>query len=106
MNKVYACIDGLALSGALGAAGGAASVFGVRRASDFLQKATMWLGVVFVVLCVMANLFFLPNGAVAPSAIQTGRAVVPSTGPRMPMQSAPAAGHPNTPPPAGGQPGT
>src|SRR4051812_38911044 len=62
--------DGLA--GALGAPGSVGAVFGVRRASDFLQKTTIWLGALFVVLCLFANLFFLPREGSGPSAVQTG----------------------------------
>jgi preprotein translocase subunit SecG len=95
--------DGLA--GALGAPGSVGAVFGVRRASDFLQKTTIWLGAAFVVLCVLANLFFLPNGSNAPSAVQTGKVPTPTTQQAPPQQrqqqSAPAV-----PQPAGGQPGT
>src|ERR1700733_2218807 len=64
--------DGLA--GALGAPGSVGAVFGVRRASDFLQKTTIWMGGIFVVLCIIVNLFFLPNGSSAPSAVQGGKA--------------------------------
>src|SRR5579872_5902452 len=41
------------LSGALGGPGSVGAVFGVRRASDFLQKTTIWLGGAFVVLCII-----------------------------------------------------
>src|ERR1043165_1628348 len=64
--------DGLA--GALGAPGSVGAVFGVRRASDLLQKATMWLGGIFVGLCIIANLFFLPREGTGPSAVQNGPA--------------------------------
>lgn len=94
------------LSGALGAPGGAAATFGVRRASDFLQKATMYLGGAFVILCIIANLFFLPNGNAGPSAVQTGRAVVPSAPSNRMPSSAPAASQPAAQQPAGAQPGT
>lgn len=89
------------LSGALGGPGSVGAVFGVRRASDFLQKATMWLGGIFVVLCIVANLFFLPTSGSRPSAVQSGPA--PSTQAVPAAPSAPAA---QAPAPAGGQPGT
>jgi preprotein translocase subunit SecG len=92
---------GNGLSGGLGAPGSAGAVFGVRRASDFLQKSTMWLGVAFVVLCLIANLLFLPRASTMPSAVQSGRAVVPTMPQRVPSQSAPAVTAP-----AGAQPGT
>ncbi|MDP4200648.1 MAG: preprotein translocase subunit SecG [Bacteroidota bacterium] len=88
------------LSGALGAPGSVGAVFGVRRASDFLQKTTIWLGGIFVVLCVLANLFFLPRESTIPSAVQTGNA--PVTQPAPQRQSAPSA--PAVP--SGAQPGT
>lgn len=94
--------DGLA--GALGAPGSVGAVFGVRRASDFLQKTTIWLGGIFVALCILANLFFLPSEGKGPSAVQGGKAPTPTTQqapPQQRQQSAPAV-----PQPAGGQPGT
>lgn len=89
------------LSGALGAPGSVGAVFGVRRASDFLQKTTIWLGSIFVVLCIFANLFFLPREGNVPSAVQTGQVPVAQPGPSRPAQapSAPAV-------PSGAQPGT
>lgn len=90
------------LSGTLGGPGSVGAVFGVRRASDFLQKATMWLGGIFVILCIAANLFFLPTSGSRPSAVQSGP--VPTTQQAVPAApSAPAA---QAPAPAGGQPGT
>ena len=88
------------LSGALGAPGSVGAVFGVRRASDFLQRTTIGLGAAFIVLCLLANIFFLPSSASIPSAVSTGRAVVPPSGNPM-QQSAPAVQQP-----AGAQPGT
>lgn len=91
--------DGLA--GALGAPGSVGAVFGVRRASDFLQKTTIWLGASFAVLCILANLFFLPREGTAPSAIQGGKTPTAQPAPRQSAPSAPAA-----PAPAGAQPGS
>ncbi len=91
------------LSGALGGPGSVGAVFGVRRASDFLQKTTIWLGGAFVVLCVIANLFFLPSASNRPSAVQGGQAPTPAAqqAPPISPRSAPAPGGP-----AGAQPGT
>ena len=91
--------DGLA--GALGGPGSVGAVFGVRRASDFLQRTTIWLGVAFVALCIIANLFFLPSSGRAPSAVQTGNAIIPKAQQAPPVRSAPAVQQP-----AGAQPGT
>jgi preprotein translocase subunit SecG len=92
------------LSGTLGGPGSVGAVFGVRRASDFLQKTTIWLGGSLVVLCIIANLFFLPTAGSRPSAVQSGQAPTPATQQAPPAQqpSAPAAPPSN----AGGQPGT
>jgi preprotein translocase subunit SecG len=89
------------LSGALGAPGSVGAVFGIRRASDFLQKTTIWMGGAFVVLCILVNLFFLPTDSKLPSAVAGGKAPTAQQAPQRqaPAQSAPAA-------PSGAQPGT
>ncbi len=96
------------LSGSLGGPGSVGAVFGVRRASDFLQKTTIWMGGAFVVLCIFVNLFFLPTDSKLPSAVAGGKAPTPQQAPQAqqaPARSAPAA--PSGPAaPAGGQPGT
>ncbi len=99
------------LSGALGAPGSVGAVFGVRRASDFLQKTTIWLGASFVVLCIFANLFFLPTDNKIPNVVSGGKA--PSSQQAQPQQpaarpatSSPAAPAGPPPAPAGAQPGT
>ena len=99
------------LSGTLGGPGSVGAVFGVRRASDFLQTTTIWMGGAFVVLCIFANLFFLPTESKIPNAVSGGKA--PSAQQQQqqqapqqrqaPAQSAPAAG-PSGPPPGAGQP--
>lgn len=50
--------------GLAGSFGGAnlGAVFGVRRTSDFLTKATQWLAAIFMVLALVINLWFLPRG--------------------------------------------
>ena len=92
------------LSGALGGPGSVGAVFGVRRASDFLQKSTIWLGGIFVGLCILANLFFLPTAGSRPSAVQSGQAPVPAAQQAPRQQAAPSG--PAAPAPAGAQPGT
>jgi preprotein translocase subunit SecG len=90
------------LSGTLGGPGSVGAVFGVRRASDFLQRTTIWLGGAFVVLCIIANLLFLPSESSVPSAVQGGQAPAAQQAPAAPARpSAPAV-----PSNAGGQPGT
>jgi len=92
------------LSGTLGGPGSVGAVFGVRRASDFLQRTTIWLGAAFVVLCVVANLLFLPTEGSRPSAVQSGQAPMPAAQQAPPAAQRPSA--PAVPANAGGQPGT
>ena len=72
------------------AGGSMGTVFGVRRTADFLSKATAYLAIAFVGLCLITNLFFLPGkqGA-ADSIIQRGS---PTSVPKpAPPRSQPAA---------------
>lgn len=77
------------LSAAMGG-GNIGNVFGVRRASDFLSKATTYLAGSFIVLALVINLFFLPGkGKTAESVIQSGQqSSVPA--PQIPTQTQPA----------------
>ena len=79
--------------GLAGSLGGSSmgTVFGVRRTSDFLSKSTMYLAAVFVFMCLVINIFFLPGkGATNESVIQRGAA--PAGSPRpIPPSSQPAA---------------
>ncbi len=63
--------------GLAGSFGGAniGTVFGVRRTSDFLTKATQWLAGIFMVLALVINLWLLPRGN------QTRQSVIQSTAP-------------------------
>lgn len=73
------------------AGGSMGTVFGVRRTADFLGKATGYLAFVFLLLCLVINIFFLPTGTSAgtESVIQSG---TPTTAPRpVPPTSQPAA---------------
>ncbi|MDD5464645.1 MAG: preprotein translocase subunit SecG [Candidatus Moranbacteria bacterium] len=66
--------------------GNIGSVFGVRRASDFLSKATSYLAGAFIILSLAINLFFLPGkGKTAESVIQSGQSSTPA--PQIPAQS-------------------
>jgi preprotein translocase subunit SecG len=61
--------------GLAGSFGGAnlGTVFGVRRTSDFLTKATQWLAGIFIVLALVINLWLLPKGEQKrESVIQSG----------------------------------
>jgi preprotein translocase subunit SecG len=51
-------------NGLAGSFGGSniGAVFGVRRTSDFLTKATQWLAGVFLVMALLINLWLLPRG--------------------------------------------
>lgn len=83
------------LAGAFGGAG-FGTVFGIRRTADFLSKATITLGAIFILLAIIINLFFLPGKtpeSVRESVIQQrAKSVPPVTVPStQPGQSQPAA---------------
>ncbi len=60
------------LAGSFGG-GQVSTVFGVRRTADFLSKATTYLAIAFVALCLVINFFFLPGKATnVESIIQKG----------------------------------
>jgi preprotein translocase subunit SecG len=79
--------------GLAGSFGGSSmgTVFGVRRTADFLSRATTILATVFIALCLIANLFFLPGKSSGKSSIiQQGGA--PTSMPQaLPPTSQPAA---------------
>jgi preprotein translocase subunit SecG len=99
-----------------GAFGGATqTVFGGRGATDFITKATVWLGVTFFVTSlVLAKLTTLSGPGAAKrsliqeqarKAAQTAPATIPpASGGAAPQGGAPAGGAPagGTPPPSGG----
>jgi len=99
-----------------GAFGGATqTVFGGRGATDFITKATVWLGVTFFVTSlVLAKLTTLSGPGAAKrsliqeqarKAAQTAPATIPpASGGTAPQGGAPAGGAPagGTPPPSGG----
>lgn len=69
--------------GLAGSFGGASmgTVFGVRLTADFLSKSTWTLAGIFVGLCLIINIFFLPGNKVGgESVIQRG--VSPTSVPR------------------------
>jgi preprotein translocase subunit SecG len=69
------------------------TVFGVRRASDFLSKSTTYLATSFIVIALVINLFFLPGkGKTQESVIQSGQTSVPA--PQIPVQAPPQQTNP------------
>jgi len=68
------------------------TVFGVRRTSDFLTRATTILATVFIVLALLINFFFLPGKGASSkeSVIQSGQVSVPPAQLPPQSQSAPA----------------
>jgi preprotein translocase subunit SecG len=82
--------------GLAGSFGGASmgTVFGVRRTADFLSKATWILSAIFIGLCLIINIFFLPGKKeAAESVIQRGAtptSVPRPTAPRTLPQTTPA----------------
>jgi preprotein translocase subunit SecG len=70
------------------------TVFGVRRASDFLSKSTSYLAGAFILLALVINLFFLPGkGKSQESVIQSGQqTTLPA--PQIPVQEQPAQVNP------------
>ena len=87
------------LSGGLGAPGGMGTMFGVRRAADFLVKATIGLAAIFILFCIVANLFFLPRagGVGSSNPLREGQAPTASPVPSIPGGSAPSAPAPQAP---------
>lgn len=85
---------GHGLAGGLGAPGGVGTMFGVRRASDFLVKATIVLAGTFMLLSLIANRLFLPSNEVT-NIMREGGPVAPSQLPAAPgAGTAPAPGAP------------
>src|SRR5262245_30393452 len=81
---------GNGLAGGLAAPGSVGSMFGVRRASDFLMKATIVIAAIFMVLSIAANRLFLPTGGMqSANPLREGPAPIPSMPGSAPVQSAP-----------------
>ena len=81
---------GNGLAGGLGAPGSVGTMFGVRRASDFLTKATIVIAAIFMLFSIAANRIFLPSS--------TGQIVNPLREGPAPVQSMPG-GQPQAVPP-------
>ena len=88
---------GNGLAGGLAAPGSVGTMFGVRRASDFLMKATIIIAGSFMLLTIMANRFFLPTSG---TAIQN----VVREGAAPPVSQPPVQGGPQSAPPDQAQP--
>jgi preprotein translocase subunit SecG len=85
---------GNGLAGGLAAPGSVGTMFGVRRASDFLMKATIVIAGAFVLLTLVANRLFLPTGSGVPqNVLREGAAPPPVSAP--PMQSQPQSAPPD-----------
>lgn len=70
---------GNGLAAGLGAPGSVGTMFGVRRASDFLMKATIVIAALFILFTITANRLFLPTGtAVMENPMRSGPAPIPS----------------------------
>jgi preprotein translocase subunit SecG len=70
------------------------TVFGVRRTADFLSRSTTILATIFLALCLIINIFYLPG------SVEGGQSVIQSGSPTsapapIPPVSQPAA-TPNT----------
>ena len=86
------------------AQGGAArQVLGTRQAPDTLEKATWWLGALFITLCVVTN-FFIGGDQAQESVIQN-RAQEGQTQQQQAPQPSPSQGATPMPQQGGGQQG-
>lgn len=72
---------GNGLAGGLGAPGSVGTMFGVRRASDFLMKATIVIAAIFMIFSIAVNRLFLPTS--------TGQIINPLREGPAPVQSMP-----------------
>jgi preprotein translocase subunit SecG len=80
------------LAGSFGG-GTMGTVFGVRRTADFLSRTTTILAAVFIGLCLLANLAFLPASKSARESIIQGGSPTSVPAPLPPRnQSAPISG--------------
>jgi protein translocase SecG subunit len=60
---------GNGLAGGLGAPGSVGTMFGVRRASDFLMKATIIIAGAFMLFTIVVNRFFLSSRMLSEKAL-------------------------------------
>ena len=88
---------GNGLAGGLAAPGSVGTMFGVRRTSDFLTRATIAIAGAFMLLTLLINVFFLPSGG---TTIQN----VVREGTPPPVSQPPMQGGPQSAPPDQAQP--
>jgi preprotein translocase subunit SecG len=92
---------GNGLAGGLAAPGSVGTMFGVRRASDFLMRATIIIAGSFMLLTLVVNRFFLPtSGTMIQNVVREGSAP-PASPP--PIQSGPQSAPPDQPQPTPGK---
>jgi len=87
---------GNGLAGGLAAPGSVGTMFGVRRASDFLMRATIVIAGAFILLTLIANRAFLPSTSGIPqNVVREGPPppVAPSSAP-MPQSAPPDQAQP------------
>lgn len=77
------------LAGSLGGSS-VGTVFGVRRTADMLGKMTTWLAAIFILLCLVMNILFLPGRSTSPESIIQRGAAGQGAAPRN-VPSAPAS---------------
>jgi preprotein translocase subunit SecG len=79
------------LAGTFGG-GSVGVVFGVRRTTDFLMRATQILATAFLVLALVINIFFLPRGVSEGDSVLQNNANQPAaTTPQLPPAQSPVS---------------
>jgi len=92
---------GNGLAGGLAAPGSVGTMFGVRRASDFLMRATIIIAGAFMLFTLVVNRFFLPtSGTMIQNVVREGAAPPVS---QPPVQSGPQSAPPDQPQPMPGK---
>jgi preprotein translocase subunit SecG len=76
------------LAGTFGG-GSVGVVFGVRRTTDFLMRATQILATAFLVLALVINIFFLPRSTTEGGSVLQRSATPGATTPQLPPAQSP-----------------
>ncbi len=92
---------GNGLAGGLAAPGSVGTMFGVRRASDFLMRATIIIAGSFMLLTLVVNVLFLPSGGTQIQNVVREGAAPPVSQP--PVQSGPQSAPPDQAQPTPGK---